>query len=151
MGKTVVLAEKPSVGRELARILGCKGRGNGYIDGPKYVVTWSLGHLVTLATPEKYDKEYEHWRMDQLPMLPEKMKLEVIKETSNQFKVVKELLLRADTDELVIATDAGREGELVARWIITSLIQPPPYESSVVTRFICFLSSEKRFVHISIS
>ncbi len=118
MGKTVVLAEKPSVGRELARILGCKGRGNGYIDGSKYVVTWSLGHLVTLATPEKYDKDYEHWRMDQLPMLPEKMKLEVIKETSKQFKVVKELLQRGDTDELIIATDAGREGELVARWII---------------------------------
>ena len=118
MGKIIVLAEKPSVGRELARVLGCTKKANGFIDGPKYTVTWSLGHLVTLADPAKYNKDYEHWRMEDLPMLPDKMKLEVIRETSKQFKVVKDLLKAPSTDQLVIATDAGREGELVARWII---------------------------------
>ena len=128
MGKIIVLAEKPSVGRELARILGCTKKGNGYIDGAKYTVTWSLGHLVTLAPPEKYDKEYEHWRMDQLPIIPEKMKLEVIKETSAQFKVVKNLLKADTTDSLIIATDAGREGELVARWIIEKAAYKKPIQ-----------------------
>ncbi|MBQ7647406.1 MAG: DNA topoisomerase III, partial [Clostridia bacterium] len=118
MGKILVLAEKPSVGKELARVLGCRQQSNGYIDGPKYIVTWSLGHLVTLADPESYDKKYQKWDMELLPMLPARMKLEIIKETSKQFKVVSGLMKRSDIDSLVIATDAGREGELVARWIM---------------------------------
>ena len=118
MGKIIVLAEKPSVARELARVLGSTKRNEGYIDGPKYTVTWALGHLVTLATPDKYNKDYEKWRMEHLPILPEKIKLEVIKETQKQFKILKELLKREDTESLIIATDAGREGELVARWIV---------------------------------
>ncbi|MBQ2897640.1 MAG: DNA topoisomerase III [Clostridia bacterium] len=118
MGKIVVLAEKPSVARELARVLGSTKRADGYIDGSTYTVTWALGHLVTLATPDKYNKDYEKWRMEHLPILPEKIKLEVIKETSKQFKIVKELLKKETTDSLIIATDAGREGELVARWIV---------------------------------
>lgn len=118
MGKIVVLAEKPSVARELARVLGSTKKADGYIDGSKYTVTWALGHLVTLATPDKYSKDYEKWRLEHLPILPDKIKLEVIKETSKQFKTVKDLLKREDTESLIIATDAGREGELVARWII---------------------------------
>jgi len=118
MGKILVLAEKPSVGRELAKVLNCSQGGNGYLMGSKYIVTWALGHLVTLADPEAYDEKYKSWKMEDLPMLPKSLKLVVIKETSKQFSVVRELLGRKDVDELVIATDAGREGELVARWII---------------------------------
>ncbi len=118
MGKILVLAEKPSVGRDLARVLGCKKSGEGCLMGDKYIVTWGLGHLVTLADPETYDKKYSSWRLEDLPMLPEKMQLVVIKQTSKQFKAVSSLMKRPDVDSLVIATDAGREGELVARWIM---------------------------------
>lgn len=118
MGKILVLAEKPSVGRELAKVLNCNQGGNGYLMGSKYIVTWALGHLVTLADPEEYDQKYKSWKMEDLPMLPKELKLVVIKETGKQFSVVRELMKRADVDELVIATDSGREGELVARWII---------------------------------
>jgi DNA topoisomerase-3 len=118
MGKILVLAEKPSVGRELARVLGCTAGRDGYIEGGKYIVTWSLGHLVTLADPEFYGDKYKKWDLEALPMLPPKMELVVIKETTKQYNAVKNLLRSAQVDELVIATDAGREGELVARWII---------------------------------
>lgn len=118
MAKTLVLAEKPSVGRELARVLGCKKSGNGYLEGEKYIVTWALGHLVTLADPDVYDKKYEKWDMQDLPMLPQNMKLVVIPESRRQFQAVSSLMKRGDVTELVIATDAGREGELVARWIM---------------------------------
>lgn len=118
MGKTLVLAEKPSVARDIARVLGCKGKGDGCINGDKYVVTWALGHLVTLADPDAYDDKYKAWRLEDLPMLPEKMKLVTIKQTSKQYRVVSALMKRPDIDKLVIATDAGREGELVARWIM---------------------------------
>lgn len=118
MGKILVLAEKPSVARDLAKVLNCNQNANGYIMGSKYIVTWALGHLVTLADPEAYGNKYKSWNLEDLPMLPNKMELVVIKQTSKQFGVVKGLMNRADVDELVIATDAGREGELVARWII---------------------------------
>ena len=118
MGKILVLAEKPSVGRDIARVLGCKNEKNGYIEGSKYIVTWALGHLVTLADPETYDKKYKSCEMNDLPILPKELKIVVIKKTSKQFNTVKAQLNRNDVDEVVIATDAGREGELVARWII---------------------------------
>ena len=118
MGKSLVLAEKPSVGRELARVLGCKRGGEGYLEGDRYVVTWALGHLVTLADPDVYEKKWEKWEMEDLPMLPQTMKLFVIPQTGRQFRVVQGLMKRGDITELVIATDAGREGELVARWIM---------------------------------
>ncbi|MGM9974545.1 MAG: DNA topoisomerase 3, partial [Clostridiaceae bacterium] len=118
MDKILVLAEKPSVGRELARVLKCFKKGNGYIEGDKYIVTWALGHLVTLADPEAYDDKYKAWRMEDLPMLPKPLKLVVIKQSGKQFRAVKEQMVRKDVKEIVIATDAGREGELVARWII---------------------------------
>jgi len=118
MGKILVLTEKPSVGRDIAKVLNCNQGGNGCLTGSKYIVTWALGHLVTLADPEAYGERYKTWSLDNLPMLPNKMELVVIKETSKQFGIVKSLLNKADVDELVIATDSGREGELVARWII---------------------------------
>ena len=116
--KTLVLAEKPSVGRDIARVLGCKSGGNGYIEGAKYIVTWALGHLVTLADPEEYEKRYKTWDINDLPIMPKELRLTVIPQTSKQYKTVKDLLLRKDVSDIVIATDAGREGELVARWII---------------------------------
>ncbi|MDR0139035.1 DNA topoisomerase III [Metabacillus idriensis] len=118
MGKIVVLAEKPSVGRDLARVLQCGKKGNGYLEGSTHIVTWALGHLVTHADPEAYSDSYKTWKMEDLPMLPQELKLVVIKKTSRQFQAVKALLNRKDVTEIVIATDAGREGELVARWII---------------------------------
>ncbi len=118
MGKTLVLTEKPSVGREIAKILHCNQKGNGCFMGSNYVVVWALGHLVTLADPEVYDEKYKTWKLEDLPMLPAKMELVVMKETSKQFGVVKNLMKSPDISDLIIATDAGREGELVARWII---------------------------------
>ncbi len=118
MNKTLVLAEKPSVGRDIAKVLGCESKGQGYMENNRYIVTWALGHLVTLATPDKYNKAYETWTLDALPMIPKPFKLEVIKETSKQYFQVRKLMERQDVTEIIIATDAGREGELVARWII---------------------------------
>lgn len=118
MNKILVLAEKPSVGRDIARVLKCNKKGNGYLEGDKYIVTWALGHLVTLADPEEYNKSYKSWRIEDLPILPSHMKLVVIKQTQKQFYIVKEQMNRKDVSQIVIATDAGREGELVARWII---------------------------------
>jgi len=117
MGKSLVLAEKPSVGREIARVLKCSNK-NGWFENDKYVVTWALGHLVTLADPELYNKKYATWNLDDLPMLPNETRIVVIKQTRKQYEVVKRLLQRKDVTSVIIATDAGREGELVARWIL---------------------------------
>ena len=118
MPKSVVIAEKPSVARDIANVLKCTKKGNGFLEGDQYIVTWALGHLVTLADPESYDVKYKTWNLEDLPMLPEKLKLTTIKQTSKQFNAVKSQLTRGDVNEVIIATDAGREGELVARWII---------------------------------
>lgn len=121
MAKSIVIAEKPSVARDIARVLKCDKKGNGYIEGNKYIVTWALGHLVTLADPESYDVKYKKWNLEDLPMLPERLKLTVIKQTGKQFNAVKSQLIRNDVNEIIVATDAGREGELVARWIIDKI------------------------------
>lgn len=116
--KSLILAEKPSVARELARVMDCKWKKRGYIEGHDYVVSWALGHLVTLAEPHDYDKKLKRWDLADLPMLPEKTKLKIISRTRDQFNTVKSLMNRNDIKEIIIATDAGREGELVARWIM---------------------------------
>ncbi|GIO07783.1 DNA topoisomerase 3 [Brevibacillus reuszeri] len=118
MSKTLVLAEKPSVGRDIAKVLQCHKKGNGFFEGDKYIVTWALGHLVTLADPEVYGQQFSTWKIEDLPIMPSPLKLVVIKESNKQFHVVKQQMRRNDVKEIVIATDAGREGELVARWII---------------------------------
>ena len=118
MKKSVVIAEKPSVARDIARVLNCHKKGNGFLEGDKYIVTWALGHLVTLADPESYDSKYKTWNLEDLPMLPNDLKLVVIKQTGKQYNAVKSQLVRTDVSDIIIATDAGREGELVARWII---------------------------------
>lgn len=119
--KSLVLAEKPSVAREIARVLGCKKQHQYHFEGSKYVVTWALGHLIELKMPEHYDPKYKTWRLEDLPIIPEKMGLKVIKQTSRQFRGIENLAKRADIKDCIIATDAGREGELVARWILKKL------------------------------
>ena len=139
--KSLVIAEKPSVARDIARVLHCNQKGNGILEGKEYVVTWALGHLVTLADPEEYDKKYMKWDMETLPMMPEKMKLVVIRQTSKQYQAVKTQLFRKDIGDVIIATDAGREGELVARWILDKSGCRKPIRrlwiSSVTDKAIC--------------
>lgn len=126
--KKVVLAEKPSVARDIARVLKCNKKGNGFLEGDHYIVTWALGHLVTLADPEVYDNKYKTWNLEDLPMLPERLKLTVIKQSGKQFHAVKAQLERKDVDGWIIATDAGREGELVARWIFEKVKAKKPVQ-----------------------
>lgn len=116
--KTLVIAEKPSVGRDIGRVLNCTKKTNGFMEGNDYVVTWGMGHLVTLKDPEGYDDRYREWKMEDLPIMPEHLEIEVIRQTGGQFRTVKTLIHRNDVKDIVIATDAGREGELVARWIL---------------------------------
>lgn len=116
--KALVIAEKPSVARDIARVLKCGKNGSGFMEGGQYVVTWGLGHLVTLADPEDYDPKYKTWRMEDLPMMPCHFKYEVIRQTQKQYHAVKSQIHRKDIGEIIIATDAGREGELVARLIL---------------------------------
>ncbi|HLR59456.1 MAG TPA: DNA topoisomerase 3 [Pseudogracilibacillus sp.] len=121
MSKTLVLAEKPSVGRDIARVLNCHKNGNGFFEGDRYIVTWALGHLVTLATPDEYDNKYQTWRLEDLPIMPDDLKTIVISKTRRQFNTVRTQTNRKDVKDIVIATDAGREGELVARWILSEV------------------------------
>ncbi|EAE5920468.1 DNA topoisomerase III, partial [Listeria monocytogenes] len=116
--KSLILAEKPSVGRDIANALNLQQKSNGYIEGKQYIVTWALGHLVTNATPEQYNPSYKEWNLEDLPIIPKKMKTVVISKTNRQFKIVKSLILDKNVKEIIIATDAGREGELVARLIL---------------------------------
>ncbi|MDF1509624.1 DNA topoisomerase 3 [Robertmurraya sp. DFI.2.37] len=119
--KSLVLAEKPSVAREIARVLGCKQSHKSYIEGNQYIVTWALGHLIELKMPEHYDKKYQNWNLEDLPIIPEQMGTKVMKQTSHQFKAIEHLAKRKDIKDCIIATDAGREGELVARWILDKI------------------------------
>lgn len=116
--KSLVIAEKPSVARDIARVLKCSKKLNGAIEGNRYIITWGVGHLVTLADPEDYNVKYKEWKMEHLPMMPNPFKLEVIGQTGKQFSAVKNQIHRKDVEEIIIATDAGREGELVARLIL---------------------------------
>src|SRR3954452_15007239 len=115
MGKTLVIAEKPSVGRDLARVLpGAFTKHEGWLEGPEHLITWAVGHLVQLAEPEDYDPKFKKWRMADLPIVPEHFRLQIRDERSKkQMTVVKRLLGRDDVDLVVHACDAGREGELI--------------------------------------
>ncbi|MCI2947950.1 DNA topoisomerase III [Staphylococcus caledonicus] len=124
--KTLILAEKPSVARDIAEALNIKGKRNGYIENDRYIVTWALGHLVTNAQPEHYDKAFKEWKLEDLPIIPNKMQTIVIGKTSKQFKTVKSLILKNEVKDIVIATDAGREGELVARLILDKVKNKKP-------------------------
>jgi DNA topoisomerase-3 len=113
----VVVAEKPSVARDLARVLGARERQDGALRGADYVVTWAIGHLVQLCAPEQVEPRWKAWRFDDLPMLPRAFPLEVVEQTRTQFEVVRRLISARETREIICATDAGREGELIFRHI----------------------------------
>lgn len=115
----VVIAEKPSVAKDLARVLKSNQKQDGFFSGDTYWVTWAFGHLITLSNPEIYDQKYKHWRKEDLPIIPEIFKKELIDNAGakKQFHTIKDLLLHKDTDEIICATDAGREGELIFRFI----------------------------------
>src|SRR5947209_16067651 len=119
MSKTLLVAEKPSVGQELARVLpGPFKKMEGYLEGPEHAITWAVGHLVQLAEPEAYDPKFKSWRMADLPIVPERFKLVVRDERSRkQMAVVSKQLAREDVDEVVNACDAGREGELIFAYL----------------------------------
>ena len=114
---TLVVAEKPSVARDIARVLGARDRGENCLVGGGYVVTWAIGHLVTLKEPEELDEKYKRWKAQDLPILPEKMETKVIKKTRSQFTAIKKLMNDRETKDIVCATDSGREGELIFRYI----------------------------------
>ena len=117
MGKILVIAEKPSVAKDIARVLGCKERKEGFLAGENYIVSWAIGHLVTLADPEDYDEKYKKWKRETLPILPKKMVLKAVKKTQPQLKILKKLMNSKEVDSLICATDSGREGELIFRYI----------------------------------
>src|SRR5438477_6645558 len=119
MGKTLVIAEKPSVGRDLSRVLpGPFTKHDGYLEAPEHIVTWAVGHLVQLADPDEYDEKFKKWRMADLPIVPERFKLVVRDERSKkQMNVVKRQLGRDDVALVVNACDAGREGELIFAYL----------------------------------
>lgn len=114
---TLVLAEKPSVARDIARVLGAREKGENCLIGKDYVVTWALGHLVTLKEPQEMDERYTHWKKEDLPILPARMETKVIKKTKSQFLAVKKLMNDKETGDIICATDSGREGELIFRYI----------------------------------
>ena len=114
---TLVIAEKPSVGRDIARVIGAGERGEGCLKGNGYVVSWAIGHLVTLKEPDEIDEKYKRWRAEDLPILPERMETKVISKTRSQFSILKKLMNDGDITDIVCATDSGREGELIFRYI----------------------------------
>ena len=113
----LVLAEKPSVAMSLSKVIGAKQRGDGYMEGNGYLVSWCVGHLVELSQPEAYDEKYAKWRYDDLPILPEHWQYQVSASTKKQFGILKKLMQRKDVESLICATDAGREGELIFRLV----------------------------------
>ena len=117
MGKILVVAEKPSVGRDIAKVLKCTKKGDGFLFSDDYVVSWAIGHLVTLCEPEDYGDQYKSWRKDTLPIIPDQIKLKPIADTKKQLNILKKLMSDKDIESLVCATDSGREGELIFRYI----------------------------------
>ncbi|WP_122645757.1 DNA topoisomerase III [Enterococcus mediterraneensis] len=116
--KQLILAEKPSVAKDLSKVLGANQKHKNYYEGPNVIVTWALGHLLGLKMPEDLNKDWQTWQMETLPMIPKQLGIKALPKTGHQLKAIKQLAQRKDVSEAVIATDAGREGELVARWIL---------------------------------
>src|ERR1700733_5390073 len=126
-GTIAVLAEKPSVARDIARVLGADKRGTGYLQGNGYVVTWAIGHLVSLAEPHQINPQWRQWRLESLPILPEEWPLVVYERSKEQFEVVQKILLSPRVSRIVCATDAGREGELIFRYIYEAVKSEKPF------------------------
>ena len=118
MGKSLFIAEKPSVAQEFAKALKINTKKHdGYLEGESTVVTWCVGHLVTMSYPEKYDAKYKKWSLETLPFLPQEFLYEVIPNVAKQFQIVSNLLNRADVDTIYVCTDSGREGEYIYRLV----------------------------------
>lgn len=124
----LVIAEKPSVAQSLARVIGATERQDGYLEGNGYLVSWCVGHLVELSAPERYDERFAKWRLEDLPILPERFLYEVSAGTSKQYQILKGLMERPDVESLVCATDAGREGELIFRLVYNQCRCKKPFE-----------------------
>ena len=125
----LVIAEKPSVARDIASVLGATQKRNGYLEGNGYQVTWCIGHLVQLANPEEYDETLRRWKMDTLPIMPAQFRYEIVSSTKSQFQIVQQLIGRSE--EIICATDAGREGQLIFEYVLR-LSKPP--ENCVIRR-----------------
>lgn len=118
MAKNILITEKPSVAMEFAKVLGINGaRKDGYLESDKWIVTWCVGHLITMSYPEVYDEKLKFWRLDTLPFMPKEYKYEIIPAVEKQFNVVKSLLNREDVETIYVATDSGREGEYIYRLV----------------------------------
>ncbi len=126
-GTVAVLAEKPSVARDIARVLGADKRGQGYLQGNGYVVTWAIGHLVSLAEPAQINPQWKQWRLESLPMLPTQWPLVPYERSKDQFEVVQQILMSPRVSRIVCATDAGREGELIFRYIYEAIKSDKPF------------------------
>ena len=124
----LVIAEKNSVAQSLSRVIGATKRQNGYLEGNGYLVSWCVGHLVELSAPERYDDRFAKWRLEALPILPERWLYEVSSATKKQFQILKSLMGRPDVESLVCATDAGREGELIFRLVYNQARCKKPFE-----------------------
>lgn len=128
VSQILVVAEKPSVARDIARVLGASQKGEGCLTGNGYMVTWAIGHLVSLKEPEELDERYKKWRADDLPILPSQMRLKVLPKTRSQFAIVKKLMNSKEIASLICATDSGREGELIFRYIYEMAGCKKPFE-----------------------
>ena len=128
MSYKLVIAEKPSVAQSIAKVIGADKREDGYLEGHGYIVSWCVGHLVELASPESYDEKYEKWRYDDLPILPSQWNYQIVAATRKQFSILKKLMEREDVTGLVEATDAGREGELIFRLVYNQAKCKKPFE-----------------------
>ena len=118
MAKKLLITEKPSVAMEFAKVLKINtARKDGYLESEEWIVTWCVGHLVTMSYPEKYDENLKLWRLDTLPFLPNEYKYEVIPSVEKQFNIIKELLCREDVGTIYVSTDSGREGEYIYRLV----------------------------------
>ncbi len=127
-GTIAVVAEKPSVARDIAKVLGANQKGDGYLHGGGYIVTWAIGHLVALAQPHEIHAEWKQWRRERLPMLPERWPLVVYDKTKDQFEVIRKILASPKVAQVVCATDAGREGELIFRYIYDAAESSKPVQ-----------------------
>ena len=126
MGKKLIITEKPSVAMEFAKALRITtNRKNGYLESEEWIITWCVGHLVTMSYPEKYDEKLKFWRLDTLPFIPKEWKYEIIPQVANQFNIVKELMQREDIEEIYNAGDSGREGEYIQR-LVFMMAKPNP-------------------------
>ena len=130
--KTLILTEKPSVAMDFARGLGIRGKQDGYIENDGYIITWAVGHLVELFEPQDYNPAWKKWSFDNLPIIPESYRYKTIKRTEKQLNIIRRLLSEKNIDRIVVATDAGREGEVIAR---TVLLTAQPARRTKTYRF----------------